>query len=220
MSQSRHVVGSNLTAEGRLVITGRDPMKTAMRQVLMLTGALLVVPAPVMAGAIVPAIIADTTRNFEATFTHAEENGDHVTVIGPMGTNWRVDLTVTEDSDANDELDISGTLRHIISHDVAEGQGLLFQINWPHINAGNFAGGAQTVAANILPANPQAHASHQDLITTASVTFTVDTGVFFNDIDNFTVRIAAQHIPEPSSMALLAAGLAGLGLIRRRRARG
>ncbi|MGD9615832.1 MAG: PEP-CTERM sorting domain-containing protein [Alphaproteobacteria bacterium] len=194
-------------------------MTTPMRQVLMLTGALLALPAPAMAGAIVSNVITDTTSRFEATFTHATPVADHVTVIGPLGVNWRVDLTVTEDSTLDDELDITATLRHIIPPH-GEGQGPLFTMNWPHIDAGDFAGGAQTVNANILPANPQPHGSHQDEITTASVTFTVDAGVLINDIDNFVIRIAARHIPEPSTLVLLGAGLAGLGLIRRRRARG
>jgi hypothetical protein len=52
------------------------------------------------------------------------------------------------------------------------------------------------------PMAQQGHGAHTDAISLARLTFTVDKGFFFDDIDNFTVQITARHIPEPSTFAL------------------
>jgi len=52
-------------------------------------------------------------------------------------------------------------------------------------------------------------------VTPGTYVWTWGTG---HDADSFTLQIGPTSVPEPASLALLSAGLVGLGLIRRKRA--
>ena len=75
-------------------------------------------------------------------------------------------------------------------------------------------GGTTVLSLTDVPVEGYTQISFTGLATTASTVFSISLG---NDIGEFLLDDVAVTTPEPASMALIAAGLLGLGLVARRR---
>ena len=151
--------------------------------------------------------------------------------FGPSQSGfWTIRVTVTESNGNNDEVLLNIFVQHSQSptgHGDGEGSPINFSIGVNAINAA-FAGGGNlgTVTTNMFTVVGQASAAvfsiphgpndHLDLLT-ATFLATVDRTGGQNNITSWTATVDVVHTPEPATILLLGAGLAGVGIKFRKR---
>jgi hypothetical protein len=121
---------------------------------------------------------------------------------------WEVILAVNLDNGAiNDGMSINGSIKHLVgphAGDALQGPPLPFNLV---VDADNATGGkVSATVASFMLAHPSI--DHQDLFKGSSLTATVSSSLFVDDITGYTFSAGAMHVvPEPSTFILVATGL-------------